>query len=146
MAHINETELNLWAEGTLGGRRQKAVDAHLSRCRRCRERARELTILFDSLNRLPCLALSRALEARVAAIPNAARSAPENASLWQRLERQWRSLAYVAVTAGVVTGCILGATVLDYFSSPMDAGEMVASVALEDGYAGYLFVEEGGEF
>ena len=53
MAHIEETELNRWAEGCLGGQRQKVVEAHLRRCRRCGERARELKILLDSLNRLP---------------------------------------------------------------------------------------------
>ncbi len=146
MAHIKETELNLWAGGALRGSQLAAVEAHLCQCRRCRERARDMKILFDSLNQLPSLALTRAVEARVAAIPGAGPAAGKTPSLWQLLERQWRSLAYAAVAAGVVTGCILGATVLDYFSHPMDAGGMIAAVELEDGYAGYLFLEEGGEF
>ncbi len=146
MAHIKETELNLWAEGALWGNRLGAVEAHLCRCERCRERARELKILFDSLDQLPSLPLTRAVEARVAAIPKAASIVPAPPSLWQLLERQWRSLAYGVVAAGVVTGCILGATVLDYFSQPMDLGGMIAAVEVEEGYAGYLFFEEGAEF
>jgi anti-sigma factor RsiW len=146
MAHINETELNLWAEGDLGGSRLAAVEAHLCRCGRCRERARELKILFDSLDQLPSLSLTRAVEARIAAIPGAVPAGEKILSLWQHLERQWRSLVYAAVAAGVVTGCILGATVLDYYSQSMDTGAMIAVVALEEGDAGYFFIEEGAEF
>ncbi|MBI9088656.1 MAG: zf-HC2 domain-containing protein [Desulfobacterium sp.] len=146
MAHIKETELNLWAEGALSGSRRGAVEAHLCRCRRCREKARELTVLFDALGQLPSLALTRAVEARVAAIPGTGRSVGEERSFWQHLEAQWRSLAYGAVAAGVVTGCILGATVLDYVSPPMDAGGMIAAVEVEEGDAGYFFLEEGAEY
>lgn len=146
MAHIKETELNLWAEGVLCGSRLGAVEAHLCRCRRCREKARDLKLLFDALDQLPCLVPNRAVEARVAAIPRAGRSVGKEFSFWQHLEAQWRSLAYGAVAAGVVTGCILGATVLDYFSPPMDAGGMIAAVEVEEGYAGYYFLEEGAEY
>jgi anti-sigma factor RsiW len=146
MAHIKETELNLWAEEALWGNRLAAVEAHLCRCGRCRERARELKLLFDSLDQLPSLSLTRAVEARVAAIPGTAPAGDKIFSLWLYLERQWRSLAYAAVAAGVVTGCILGATVLDYYSQPMDTGGMIAAVALEEGDAGYFFLEEGSEF
>jgi len=146
MAHIKETELNLWAEGALGGNRFAAVEAHLCRCGRCRERARELKLLFDSLDQLPALPLTRTIEARVAAIPGTVPAGEKKISLWLYLERQWRSLSYAAVAAGVMTGCILGATVLDYYSQPMDTGGMIAAVEFEDGDAGYFFLEEGCEF
>ncbi len=144
MNHLDEVQLNAWADKRLSEEDQAIVDLHLDQCIECRRNADILLEIWSTLNDLKPVIVTPAMEKNVI---KAFRQEVErsNAAANDLLNRRWIS-AYPAIVAGIVAGLILG-HLINPLITKLDSEVMMTenTQVSEDLYLNRLIADNGSD-